>query len=346
MNELVDKIITDELNFASKVIKIDKLHGDASYRTYSRIHLSDGSSLIMMQMPKGKSSPSEEITNCTEVLNELPFINMDRYLKKIGLNVPEILRYNDNDKIMVLEDLGDKLLSTCIEGLDSEALNESYKNAVDLLIEIQKQSDDNISANCIAFKRSFDAKLLNWEFDHFLEYGLEARGVELSRTDLDEFKRQTRSITEKIEGMKYGLTLRDYQSRNIIIKNGTFFIIDFQDALMGPKLYDLVSLLRDSYIELDNDLLFHLIGNYAKGSGRSEDQVREEFDLITIQRKLKDSGRFVYIDRVKGNPNYLEFIPTSLEYVVQALTRTSGHETLLTILKKYTPELKRSIKLK
>ena len=335
MNKTIDHIIRNELKLGAEIKKIEKLHGDASYRTYSRIYLSNGRTFIMMQMPKGKSSASEEITNYEGEHRELPFINMDRYLKDIGLNVPDIQRYDDDDRIMILEDLGDDLMSKIVDGLDAEKLGKHYEKAVDLLVDIQRRSDGNRSDSCIAFKRSFDAKLLNWEFDHFLEYGLEAQGAKIPQKDLDEFKRQTRSITQKIEGMKYGLTLRDFQSRNIIMKDGLHYIIDFQDALMGPKLYDLVSLLRDSYIELDYSLVFRLVDYYASKVGRNSSEARKEFDLITIQRKMKDAGRFVYIDKVKGNSSYLKYISTSLQYITSALERISEYESLLNILIKY-----------
>jgi len=116
-----------------------------------------------------------------------------------------------------------------------------------------------------------------------------------------------------------GFTHRDYQSRNImVLDGGEQAVIDFQDALLGPRQYDLVSLLRDSYVTLDQQFIGRMVRRYlvvtAGGGGAEMDegQFREVFDLLTIQRKLKDAGRFVYIDRVKGNPDFLRFVPVAL----------------------------------
>lgn len=340
MKNTIDKILKDELNRYAAVDEITRLHGDASYRTYYRARLSDGSSIIIMQMPEGKSSASEEITNFEGTPGELPFINITNYLAGRGISVPCIYRYSDSDKLMLLEDLGDDLLANIVMPLTGQKLMDWYRKAILLLVDIQRKTASDPTGKCIAFKRSFDATLLNWEFDHFLEYGLRARGVRISDGDVDIFTRETRSITREIESLQYGFTLRDFQSRNIIVRGGKMHIIDFQDALLGPLVYDLVALARDSYIELDDGIAAELVDLYARESGRRTPDVRMEFDLVTVQRKLKDAGRFVYIDRVKRNPGFLKYIPTTLGYVESALKRLHRHGELHGVLKKYIAEWK------
>ncbi len=105
-----------------------------------------------------------------------------------------------------------------------------------------------------------------------------------------------------------GFTHRDYQSRNLmVLPGGEQAVIDFQDALLGPRQYDLVALLRDSYVELDAPLrrghappLPGRAGRGGRPAPRRTAPFREIFDLLTVQRKLKDAGRFVFIDRVRG----------------------------------------------
>lgn len=337
MKNTIDKILRDDLKRQVAADNITKLHGDASYRTYYRANLSDGSSVIIMQMPEGRSSASEEITNYEGTPDELPYVNIARYLADCGIDVPAIYRYNSDDKLMLLEDLGDRLLANIVEPLRGEELLNWYKRSVELLVKIQRNTTSDAFGRCIAFKRSFDSTLLNWEFDHFLEYGLEARGARMSEGDIEIFNSETRSIAKRIESMPYGFTLRDFQSRNIIVKGEKMYIIDFQDALIGPKVYDLVALIRDSYIRLSDDAVTYLIDLYAKLSGRQMAEVQMEFDLVTVQRKLKDAGRFVYIDRVKKNPNFLKYIPTTLRYVKTALERLNEHKGLYGILEKYIP---------
>jgi aminoglycoside/choline kinase family phosphotransferase len=131
----------------------------------------------------------------------------------------------------------------------------------------------------------------------------------------------------------------------MILPGGEQAIIDFQDALRAPRQYDLVALLRDSYVELPADLVDAMVRRYlarleAEGGPRLEHgPFRLTFDLLTVQRKLKDAGRFVFIDRVKGNPGFLPNIPASLRYVRAALARLPALAPLQEILARHVPEL-------
>jgi aminoglycoside/choline kinase family phosphotransferase len=126
-----------------------------------------------------------------------------------------------------------------------------------------------------------------------------------------------------------------------MIQDGsTVRVIDFQDALLGTAAYDLVALLRDSYVELAPELLEALIAEYVERA-RVADRAsfRRLFDLQTTQRKLKDAGRFAFIDRVKKNPKFLPSIPASLRYVGSALERLPELTPCRRVLARYIPEL-------
>lgn len=341
MNEILKKNLRTILHVETDIREIKKLHGDASYRTYYRMTLVDGSSYIVMEMPKGRASASEEITNYKGPHDELPFINVARYLSSHQIPVPRVYHYDSENRLMILEDLGDDLMARRVENAGDSARIEWYKKAIDLLSSLQQKTKGDSGSECVALKRSFDATLLNWEFDHFLEYGIEAKlNLKMDPADLKIFKDETRAITAKIEKMPYGFTHRDFQSRNILVRDGALNLIDFQDALLGPYIYDLVALTRDSYVKLSNKVLEELVKYYSSKMGLSFDKVAADFNLVTVQRKLKDAGRFVYIDRVKGNPNFLKYIPTSLEYVKNALQKIPEHIKLFDTLKKYVPEWK------
>jgi hypothetical protein len=337
MNSELKDIVSKLLN--RPIGELKKLHGDASYRTYYRAAAEDGETFIVMQMPEGKQSVSEEITNFNGTHEELPFIGMTRYLHRCGLPVPNLIARDEADHLLVIRDLGDTLLFGLVDGKPSGVQREWYAKAVDLLLKIQKATGDNPSEKCIAFNRSFDETLFNWEFDHFREYGIEARtGKSFEKEDRAVFDECSRSISKEITSFPYGFTHRDFQSRNLLLKDGELFMIDYQDALMGPVVYDLVALLRDSYVTLPSDLVRELIDYYARERNLDAGEVRYQFDLVTIQRKLKDAGRFVFIDRVKGNPKFLNNIPTSLGYVREAFERSGAHRKLYGMLRKYIPE--------
>lgn len=316
-----------------KVTDIQKLFGDASYRTYYRIKTESGMTMILMALPEGKMSVSEEITNASVKPKELSFINVQRYLKSIGLPVPQIKLFSEEDRWLILEDLGDIKFFDVIFNAGKEKILDVYKKAIDLLVVLQEKTTAHPGDKCIAFHRSYDATLFDWEFDHFWEYYVQVKN------DEKLFKEETRKITEELCKLPQGFTHRDYQSRNLMSYKNTFYIIDFQDALLGPKVYDLVCLLRDSYIDV-TPYLKTLVDYYCEKSGQDPKKIWKAFDLQTVQRKLKDTGRFVFIDRVKKNPNFLPFIPTSMSYVKQALERLPEYRALYELVNKLDKEEK------
>lgn len=331
--------LVSEIFPSETITSLTKLHGDASYRVYYRLSMSDGKTYVVMQLPAGISSASEEITNYVGKTNELPFQNVQHFLKEQGIPVPEIINYTPELSLMLLEDCGDDILFGKVDQASDDDRLTWYGKAIDLLCEIQKKCNAARSNDCIALQRSFDETLLNWEFAHFAEYGIEARlGSKLPEKIRKDFDRLTGRITTRIMELPYGFTHRDYQSRNLLVRGDHLVVLDFQDALRGPFIYDVVALLRDSYVQLSDPVVDKLLERYAKAKGLSVADVRNAFDLVTVQRKLKDAGRFVYIDRVKGNPNYLQFIPTSLGYVHAALGRIKDGEELLKLLTPGVPE--------
>jgi aminoglycoside/choline kinase family phosphotransferase len=329
----LEEVLEARLKIAAKGLKLIKLQGDASYRIYYRLSLPSGRTFIVMKMPEGKSSASEEITNLKERPTEIPFVNVDRFLRSLGLPVPEIHFADESSGILILEDLGDETLEKRVVTAAEDVRRMWYRKAIDLLVAFQKKTAE-VDAGCIAYQRSFDATLLNWEFEHFLEYGVEVRlSLKIPENEAATIRLLTGRITEMLTQLSQTLVHRDFQSRNLMIQGDSLRLLDFQDALMGPLPYDLVALLRDSYVALSPKLLSDLIGYYS-----GEASFREQFDLMTIQRKLKDAGRFVYIDRVKGNPSFLKHIPNSLQYAREAFERQPAQKDLFELLKKYVPE--------
>jgi hypothetical protein len=319
---------------------LKKLHGEASNRIYYRLSLPDRS-YIVMQLPPDKWSVSEEITNLKEKPTELPFVSIDRFLRSEGLPVPEILHEDKKAGFLLLEDFGDETFEKRIIGVSSEIRRDWYKRAIALLVKFQK-----VKNGSIAHQRSFDETLLNWEFQHFIEYGIEARlGLSVEEKDLQTIRQGMNFITFALTKLPQTLVHRDFQSRNLmVVADGSLKLLDFQDALMGPLPYDLVALLRDSYVALPTNDLSLLIDDYLQihfaetGEKLERRFFHKMFDWMTIQRKLKDAGRFVYIDKVKGNPSFLPSIPNSLSYVREAFERQEELKSLYETLKKYVPE--------
>ncbi|MGV3621459.1 MAG: aminoglycoside phosphotransferase family protein [Archangium sp.] len=320
---------------------ITKLKGEASSRSYYRVGNAPDS-FVVMAMPPESLKKSDE-AGSGPAPTELPFINVHRYLSKLNVRVPKILRFDEPAGMMVIEDLTDQTFEAALNGGDRTAL---YTKAVQLLAQLRARAEKEHDAQCLAFSRAFDEALYDWELHHFREWGLEIwsgkKPTDAERAELDEtFKK----IARQLAAAPRGFTHRDYQSRNIMVKDGELVVIDFQDALQGPRQYDLVALLRDSYVELPREfvdaMLDAYIAEFEKQSGEKIDakSFKAFFDLLTVQRKMKDAGRFEFINRVKGNPGFLVSIPASLRYVKTALDAQPELHGLQKLVGKYVPEL-------
>ena len=152
--------------------------------------------------------------------------------------------------------------------------------------------------------------------------------MSLSAPDRALFDEIAGRLAKRIAGLSRGFVHRDYQSRNLMVRDdGSLVWIDFQDALLGPRVYDLVALLNDSYQEFDRAFVEERLSEYAAARGLPKDDARAvilEFDLVTVQRKLKDAGRFVFIDKTKNNPSFLKFVTPTVRKVKVALSRLSA----------------------
>ena len=322
--------------------KVTRLPGGAGNRIYWRVHGLLQGSAVVMELPADPVK-SEEASKAHEH-EELPFLNVQRYLDRIGVRVPRVLLDAVDKGFLVIEDLTDRTLEAAL--LEGRPRREVYAQAIDQLARLRAHAEAHPDPSCLAWTRAFDEELYRWEFDHFLEYGLLARGARPSDDELQTLRRELARVSLELARAPRSFTHRDYQSRNImVLDSGEQVVIDFQDALQGPRQYDLVALLRDSYVELDRPLIDEMLARYLERfavEGGPKLDLREFtafFDLLTVQRKLKDAGRFVFIDQVKKNPSFLKHIPSSLKYVKDALARRPDLAEVRAILAKHVPEL-------
>jgi N-acetylmuramate 1-kinase len=324
--------------------RITTMPGGASLRRYHRVEVPGGAraSLVIMELGDNATKSDEAVKGSAPA--ELPFINIQRFLSGAGVAVPEILRFDAANGLVYLEDLGDVTFESRVADGSDEVRRRYYQAAIDQLVAMQRYAAAHPDSNCVAFSRGFDFDLLLWELDHFREYGLEAQGLNPTPAERDELDRQFRGIATRLAEAPRGFVHRDYQSRNLMVQDGAagfrLRVIDFQDALLGTAAYDLVGLLRDSYVALAPSLLDELVAYHARRAEVALEPFSALFDLQTVQRKLKDAGRFVFIDRVKKNPSFLVHIPSSLSYVARALARLPELASIREILSRHLPQFR------
>ena len=320
--------------------KLAKLRGDASTRSYFRARIEEAApgtprELIVMQLPADAFRSDEGGAQPTS--SQLPFLEVAELLSTRGLPVPTVYAEDLENGVVLLEDLGDLTFHQALLGTPSPEWATLYGRAVDLLAELHERCAE-LPGESVVSQRRFDRQLLDWELDHFREWGLEAPFGELEAPERALLDEGFRAISDAIEAMPQGFVHRDYQSKNLMLApDGALSLIDFQDALLGPRVYDLVALLCDSYVSLGLELQEEMIARYAALRRIEPEALRREFWWVSLHRKLKDAGRFVFIDRVRKNPDFLQWFPQSLVYVGRALDLTPGLDAFSELLRRSIP---------
>ena len=299
--------LEDELDLAD--FTLNPASSDASFRRYFRV-THDGASYIVMDAP-----PDRE--------NSEPFITVARLFLDAGLNVPEVIDENLEQGFILLTDLGKQLY---LDALDDTSVERLYGDALGALATIQA------SVNGYGVLPDYDYSLLMAEMALFREWligrhlGISPGGEQAVRMD-EVFT----LLAENALVQPQVCVHRDYHSRNLMVTaRGNPGIIDFQDAVIGPVTYDLVSLLRDCYIGWPQERVEEWALGYRdlclqSGILRTGDcdaaTFLRWFDLMGIQRHLKAAGIFARLNHRDGKPGYLGDIPRTLGYVVQVAAR-------------------------
>ena len=302
---------------------VEPMLGGASTRRYLRVRTgAEPASIVAMFVP---DAAPEEITSGARA-ERWPFLEVRDLLDLRGVRVPRVLAEACEAGLIAIEDLGDDTLAAFLDRAPARRA-EVYELAVRDLAKAQRALAGLPAGSTIA-TRAFDEKLLRWELDHFREWGLDARGKALDPEARAAFDAIADRLARRIAAWPRGFVHRDYQSRNLMVLEpaGALDIvwIDFQDALLGPRVYDLVALLNDSYQTIDRAFVEARLDDFAAAAGldrAGREALGHEFDVVTVQRKLKDAGRFVFIDRVKHNPGFLRFVEPTLAKVRAALGR-------------------------
>ena len=306
--------------------------GGASTRKYFRVSIQpkgqaegDARTAVAMFVPEG--GKPEEIHKGAHAAR-WPFLEVRDLLAHHGIDVPKILVDASEDGWLLIEDLGEDTLANFLLRRPDEK-KSVYTRAVTDLAHAQAALAE-LPEGSIVNTRAFDEDLLLWEIEHFREWGVEGRGLSFSPADREIFDGIASRLAKRIAALSRGFVHRDYQSRNLMVReDGSLVWIDFQDALLGPRVYDLVALLNDSYQEFDRSFVEDRLREYAAARGLPAEEAQavvNEFDLVTVQRKLKDAGRFVFIDKTKNNPSFLKFVTPTVRKVKVALSRLSKND--------------------
>ncbi len=281
--------------------ELDPLTGDASFRRYVRVVRGD-ESFIAVDAPPDKEDSE-------------PFVRVARVLREIGLNAPRVIAADLGQGFLLLSDLGDELY---LNALNETTVERLYGDALGALATLQA------CGPCEDGLPPYDEALLRRELELFREWYLGRHlGLTLDETQhavLDvAFNRLIQSALEQPKVFVH----RDYHSRNLMVTRHNPGILDFQDAVCGPVTYDLVSLLRDCYIDWPDQRVADWALGYhdlALQSGvltdKDEERFLRWFDWMGVQRHLKATGIFARLSYRDGKHAYLGDVPRTLGYVL------------------------------
>lgn len=305
------------------------LSGDASTRRYFRVTSEEGTSSIIALYP----DPFDATAT--------PFFTVGQALIQMGLPVPRLLDHDGALGIYEQEDLGDLTLQHVLDGATSGRKVDLYREAIDEIVLAQREAP-KVPQRTICFQTAFDIEKLSWELHYFEKHFLEMyRRADLSVEDRSKLSEGFHSLAAQIAAWPRVLCHRDYHSRNLMWHQGRLFWIDYQDARMGPSTYDLASLLRDSYVTLEEEFVLDRAEEFRQKAAAdlTRETFSQQFELMSIQRNLKALGTFGFMAVVRGNPVYLPYIPRTLAHVKRNLARHPELSSLTSVLRRHLEEL-------
>jgi len=309
--------------FPAKPFTMQPASADASFRRYFRVSFKDQAFIVMDAPPQHE--------DCR------PFLQVAEILAATGVHVPKVLAQNPDRGFLLLSDLGSM---TFLQALNNQmdSANQLYGDAIDALIKLQLSQQVEGLPN-------YDEALLRRELNLFPDWYI-AKHLQKDLSEKQQAVLQsifTRIIQNNLAQPRV-LVHRDYHSRNLMVTSPNPGIIDFQDAVVGPITYDLVSLFKDAYIRWDEERILDWMIRYWEKSRKAGLPVTadfaefyRDFEWMGVQRHLKILGIFARLNYRDGKATYLNDMPLVMEYLRKACKRYRELHLLLNLLDELNP---------
>jgi aminoglycoside/choline kinase family phosphotransferase len=301
-------------NIGTADFEIYQLAGDASSRKYYRVVFDNQSRVLMSWEPFTDSA-------------NYPFLNVQAHFAKVDVRVPRVEGVAPELGVVLLEDLGDLTLERKFwENQNQAQALPFYFQAVDEIIKIHFLSSKPVNPPSVCQTTMFDTAKFMWEMNYAREHFLEkVGGIKLSDADQKRLQDEFLKVCTLLDEQPKFVCHRDYHSRNLMLKLGRVYVIDFQDARTGPIQYDLVSLVHDSYVQLWPESAAAILQDYKdkalecgpKGCIRAD--FEEIFRVQTVQRCFKACGSFTSFFNMRNDTRYLKYIKHTAALVQQTL---------------------------
>ncbi len=316
----------------------ERMPGDASTRSYARL-FHDGAAVILMNSPRRPDGPAvydgRSYSSAVHLAEDVkPFVALANGLRERGFSAPAVYHADLDAGFLILEDFGRE---SFVEGAPPIPIGERYEAAVDLLAALHRDSLPEVlpvAPHTTYAIPTFDVDAMLVEIGLMIEWYLPDRGAELGKRSRTEFVSRWRDLLNKVSVIPKTWVLRDFHSPNLIwLSHRTGIarvgVLDFQDTVLGPPAYDLVSLLQDARLDVPEQLELTLLSRYVKARHSAENtfdpaDFAETYALMSAQRNTRLLGTFARLNRRDGKPQYLRHQPRIWTY----LTRSLAHPAL------------------
>ena len=322
--ELIDQTVTHFPGYARHRIEITPLEKGGSDRFFYRMRLGDELSLILAKY----GNLREENRH---------YVGIAKFLRELGVRVPEIYFHDEAQGLIWMEDLGDCDLWS-FRNEPWTVRRPLYLETLDQILTLHLRAHEAPPPKPSPFQPGFDAALYRWEQSYFLEncvvrhFGLDADEV-ARRCDHARLE----EIAETLAQRPRCYVHRDFQSQNIVVKGDEACFIDFQGMRLGLPHYDLASLLYDPYVNLPGaerrELLAYYVGACERLGCPLDADFEETFALCAMQRLMQALGAYGFLGHVKGRSHFLAHIEPALSNLRKVLAGVSGLDDLRTLLR-------------
>ena len=316
---LIDRTLTRFPGYDRACVKIEPLQKGGSDRDYYRVETGGSDSLILVKY----GGQREENRH---------YVSIARFLDGQGIQVPRIYFHDEEEGLIWMEDLGGNDLW---EHRNDPWLQRGalYRRALDQAFLLHTRVRRSPEVEALRLEREFNAELYLWEQNYFFENCLERFfKADPALVDLHRRSAPLEKIAAELAALPRVLVHRDFQSQNIMIRNGGAYLIDFQGLRPGLAQYDLASLLYDPYVALTGaereELLDYYNGKSLESGADVPPGFRRVFDLCAMQRLMQALGAYGFLGLVKGRAQFLDYIQPAVASLREVVSRISDLHSL------------------
>lgn len=314
MQKEIQKFLIDHLG--TKNFELVPIKKGGSDRNFFRVSLQQETSFIFMHYGD-------------EVTENAHWSGINKFMASLGINVPRIIIRDVPRHFILLEDLGDvDLWSLRFEPWEER--RDYYFQVLTQIYRLHSFDLKSLPAN-VQLSEAYGQRLYKWEHDYFLENLVwEVCKIKLTSADAAKLNKELDGLAKHLQKIEPFLIHRDFQSQNIMIKNGRPVLIDFQGMREGCLFYDLGSLICDPYVTFEDVERNELLDFYYEllHPAYSRDEFVHNFWMGSVQRLLQALGAYGFLGLKKHKPAFLKHIANGIENLLTAVDNVGGLETL------------------